>query len=900
MLQSLIEWMTGGIAETLDAIISMFLGAISPSLQNFIDTFPGFAAAYSTFQIIGTGFAVLIASAGLYQFFFMKGASSKSWVEQPWQVLVRTAVAGALIVGGGYICSYMVELGKFSYELFIDLDYGPGTKSGYFDYLGATTHKYTVTIFSSGLNAAGALGAGIEGLALSDLGIALLILLLDLMIGWELFKLMIEVAERYLMVGVLVYTSPLIFGTVASAQTEGIFKRWVQMFISSLIMMSLSVFFLNASISALGSIDASDNFMLTLILILAMLKIAQKVDSYLNQLGLTTAQTGGGMLDDLFAAARTMGGMARGVFGGRGGAGGVKGGLGGVASRTLGLTPAAQILKYGKNIATKGGGALLRGEGISGAKEAYKQANKEQFKRSILGAGIAAGKGQAGVDGIARNAVDRASYAVNGSRPFEESAAAAVLGGEAAKQAVNAQSVHPGSESVSEDFMEKVNNNKASAAEKNASFETSGVAQTDALNTDVSREAPIDYQDNFVMKATGEDDEGVALSDNARAAGLKLETASDNTEFVSGPDKPLQDFIDKATTPDQYNMTATGERAAAKPIVTMDDAANSIDPGMVKWYDDAADNKDGHYYQAAQAELRSDSSGTNMYGPIKDMSYANAEKVAYDNTATQNGGYYYMAAEAETFASGTSEPISPEKIEARAQEMQRIDVSAIESATIARSSEMRNSTVSKVAQTRSDMISDAQSAAEEYAPQIAANTINHASPTIARNVFATTDIPEGGSKSYGSHTGNAMFERAYNDVVSDKQKGSDWRNVQIVANTGHSGQEGRCVATEYTSSNGSKHEVRVYDEISKYNGVVPEGAVRREYSDGKHAKRVVYVVNQDKGRYPDPEPRKHADKFEDRGPYKTQEADNYNRGYTPKNNNRHRKQNKGTRTPPGR
>ena len=57
----------------------------------------------------------------------------------------------------------------------------------------------------------------------------LLILILLIALGWNYFKLLLETVERYVVVGVLCYTSPLAFSMGASKATSPVFKSWCRM-----------------------------------------------------------------------------------------------------------------------------------------------------------------------------------------------------------------------------------------------------------------------------------------------------------------------------------------------------------------------------------------------------------------------------------------------------------------------------------------------------------------------------------------------------------------------------------------------------------------------------------------------------------------------------------------------
>jgi hypothetical protein len=141
----------------------------------------------------------------------------------------------------------------------------------------------------------------------------LVALIILLVIGWNFFKLVLKTAERYIIIGVLAYLAPLPFCTGASKSTNNIFKSWCRMAASQLIMLLLNVWSIKmviVSFDAFGITNGKigsgyDNIggMLTwAICMFAFLKVAQKLDSYMAQIGMNTAQTGGSLLEEIAVA----------------------------------------------------------------------------------------------------------------------------------------------------------------------------------------------------------------------------------------------------------------------------------------------------------------------------------------------------------------------------------------------------------------------------------------------------------------------------------------------------------------------------------------------------------------------------------------------------------------------
>jgi len=179
--------------------------------------------------------------------------------------------------------------------------------------------------------------------AVSIVGLLLEVILM-IALGWNYFKLLLEAVERYIVVGVLCYTSPLAYALGGSKATNKVFQSWCRMIGSQLLLLVMNIWFLRAFNSSVGEFIANvgalssgggDVFLWTFCA-LAFLKTAQKFDSYLASLGLSVAQTGSSMGMEMLMAARALSGFGIGprsvgsVFGGAAGAaGGAMGAAGG-------------------------------------------------------------------------------------------------------------------------------------------------------------------------------------------------------------------------------------------------------------------------------------------------------------------------------------------------------------------------------------------------------------------------------------------------------------------------------------------------------------------------------------------------------------------------------------------
>ncbi|MGF7010529.1 hypothetical protein M2146_001053 [Lachnospiraceae bacterium PF1-22] len=148
-------------------------------------------------------------------------------------------------------------------------------------------------------------------------------LIFYVMILFNLFKLLLEIVERYLVVVLLYYVSPVAFATAASKGTSPIAMSFFKMLCSMLFIMIMNVWFLNIIGFAIsnGSNVVTDQSTTMEVLtyyftVLGLIKIAQKIDEFMNNMGMSVATTGGSLASSamgVYAGLKTATGMVKGA-----------------------------------------------------------------------------------------------------------------------------------------------------------------------------------------------------------------------------------------------------------------------------------------------------------------------------------------------------------------------------------------------------------------------------------------------------------------------------------------------------------------------------------------------------------------------------------------------------------
>lgn len=119
----------------------------------------------------------------------------------------------------------------------------------------------------------------------------LLVIIVGIILMLQLVKLLFEIGERYVITSVLTYFAPLAFAMGGSKNTMDIFKGWCRMYGSMMIMMIMNIVFLKLILSAMGRIS-SGGVLVWLVFIVALARVARKIDSHIGKIGLNPAQTG--------------------------------------------------------------------------------------------------------------------------------------------------------------------------------------------------------------------------------------------------------------------------------------------------------------------------------------------------------------------------------------------------------------------------------------------------------------------------------------------------------------------------------------------------------------------------------------------------------------------------------
>lgn len=298
IFEGIVNWISSIVTSLMDAVSGLFLNALGTNMTAMEEYFPFLTKAFTVMQYTAWALLFLIT---VWQLFRVFGGPITE-AENPWALLARSSLFALLIGYAKPIFMLTLDIARAPYTALMDIT--------------MTSEDFTF----AGVEAALSNGLTTIISVVSVVGLLLLVIL-EIALGWNYFKMLLETVERYIVTGVLCYTSPLAFAMGGSKATNNVFKSWCRMVGSQLLLLVMNVWFLRGFNSSMGQFignggalsNGQGSIFLWLFCALAFLKCAQKFDSYLVSIGLNVAQTGSSMGMELLMAARVISGVSGGA-----------------------------------------------------------------------------------------------------------------------------------------------------------------------------------------------------------------------------------------------------------------------------------------------------------------------------------------------------------------------------------------------------------------------------------------------------------------------------------------------------------------------------------------------------------------------------------------------------------
>jgi len=230
ILDSIVGWIAEQVMHVLDLITTSVLGALGCDMTIFMRYFPAAQTMYHVFVALAIGIILL---NWIWQLFKNFGLGAGIEAEDPVKLSIRSILFIFLAYFADEIVNLALSIGGTPYHWIMTSDLPP---------LSFASFSSVVTVIM-GVVASGA--------------VAIIVLILVLILAWNYIKLLFEAAERYILLGVLVFTAPVAFAMGASQSTSNIFKSWGRMFGGQMFLLLMNAWCLRLFTSMVGAFIAN-------------------------------------------------------------------------------------------------------------------------------------------------------------------------------------------------------------------------------------------------------------------------------------------------------------------------------------------------------------------------------------------------------------------------------------------------------------------------------------------------------------------------------------------------------------------------------------------------------------------------------------------------------------------
>ena len=226
ILDGIVAWIAEQVMNGLDLITTSVLGALGCDMSVFLRYFPAAETMYQVFVALGVG---LILLNWVWQLFKNYGLGIGLEAEDPLKLSIRSVLFLMLVLFADEIVAMIMTIGGTPYQWIITSELPPLNFADF--------NSVVITIL--GVCASGS--------------VAIIALILLLILAWNYIKLLFEAAERYVLLGVPVYTAPVAFAMGSSQTTSNIFKSWCRMFGGQVFLLLMNAWCLRLFVSMVGA-----------------------------------------------------------------------------------------------------------------------------------------------------------------------------------------------------------------------------------------------------------------------------------------------------------------------------------------------------------------------------------------------------------------------------------------------------------------------------------------------------------------------------------------------------------------------------------------------------------------------------------------------------------------------
>jgi hypothetical protein len=226
ILDGIVEWIATQVMYLLDLISSSVLGSLGCNMDTFLRYFPAAETMYNIFVALAIG---LILLNWVWQLFKNFGLGIGIEAEDPVKLSIKSVLFIFLAYFAKDIVDIVLKIGGTPYYWIMSADVAPLDFSSY---------------YSAILTTAGVVSNGAG---------TIIALILTLILAWNYIKLLFEAAQRYVLLGVLVFTAPVAFSMGAAQSTSNIFKSWCRMLGGQVFLLLMNAWCLRLFTSMVGA-----------------------------------------------------------------------------------------------------------------------------------------------------------------------------------------------------------------------------------------------------------------------------------------------------------------------------------------------------------------------------------------------------------------------------------------------------------------------------------------------------------------------------------------------------------------------------------------------------------------------------------------------------------------------
>ena len=230
ILDGIVEWIAEQVMNILDLVTTSVHGDRGFSMVTFLRSCPAAETMYQVFLALGIGLILLNWVWQLFKNYFL-GAVIEA--EDPIKLSIRSFLFIFLTFYAKDIVDLLLKISGTPYNWILTEDLPP---------LKFADFNSVVTVI---------LGVCANG------AVAIIALILVLILAWNYIKLLFEAAERYIHLGVLVYTAPAAISMGAIQSNGNIFKSWCRMLGGQFFLLLMNAWCLRLFTSMVGTFLAN-------------------------------------------------------------------------------------------------------------------------------------------------------------------------------------------------------------------------------------------------------------------------------------------------------------------------------------------------------------------------------------------------------------------------------------------------------------------------------------------------------------------------------------------------------------------------------------------------------------------------------------------------------------------